>query len=111
MYVHKRKSEQCRATHYSLLTLKLNRFFRKFVKQSLVFLLTLSLLVSQFSFLIPSVYATSSPWTQTDWSGGTGQTSWSDATKFDSSSSVTTSTVGQVKLPNTEEFTNKGFET
>ncbi len=57
------------------------------------------------------VYAASSPWTQTDWSGGSGQTSWSDATKFDSSSSVTTSTAGQATLTNTEEFTNTDFET
>ena len=59
---------------------------------------------------VGSTYAASSPWTQTDWSGGSGQTSWSDNTKFDSSSSVTTSTAGQATLTNTEEFTNTGFE-
>lgn len=56
------------------------------------------------------MYAASSPWTQTDWSGGSGQTSWSDSTKFDSSSSVTTSTAGQATLTQSEEFSNTGFE-
>lgn len=38
-------------------------------------------------------------WTQTDWSGGNGQTIWSDATKYESSSSLTaTSTPGSVRL-------------
>lgn len=92
--------------------LKLNRYFRVFRKKLLVFLLTFSLLASQFTpFFVPSVYAASSPWTQTDWSGGSGQTSWSDTTKFDSSSSVTTSTAGQATLANTEKFSNTGFET
>jgi len=73
--------------------------------------LTILLLASQsLSFLVPSVYAASSPWNQTDWSGGSGQTSWSDTTKFDSSSNVTTSTTGQVTLTNTEELSNTGFE-
>ena len=62
--------------------------------------------------MIPSVYAASSPWTQTDWSGGSGQTSWSDNTKFSSSSSIdTTSTLGQTTLStNTEKLSNTGFE-
>jgi len=48
---------------------------------------------------------------QTDWSGGSGQTNWSDTTKFDSSSNVTTSTVGQATITSTEKFSNTGFET
>src|SRR3989338_7421083 len=75
------------------------------------FLLILSLILQNFLFLVNPVYAASSPWSQTDWSGGSGQTSWSDATKFDSSSSISTSTAGQATLTNTEEFTNTGFET
>src|SRR3989338_7426843 len=71
---------------------------RKFARKSFVFLLIFTFLFSQFSLLIPSVYAASSPWTQTDWVGGSGQTSWSDATKFSTSSNVTTSTAGQVTL-------------
>lgn len=90
----------------------LSRFFRVFKKKFLVFLLTFSLIFSQlFSVFIPNVYAASSPWSQTDWSGGSGQTSWSDNTKFDSSSSVTTSTAGQATLTNTEKLSNTGFET
>ena len=62
--------------------------------------------------MITSVYAASSPWTQTDWVGGSGQTSWSDATKYSSGSSVdATTTSGQVTLTNTEKLSNTGFET
>ena len=68
---------------------------RRFVT---TFFLILSLLLQNFLFLVNPVYAASSPWTQTDWVGGSGQTSWSDTTKFDSSSNVTTSTAGQVTL-------------
>src|SRR3989344_5568263 len=68
---------------------------RRFVT---TFFLILSLLLQNFLFLVNPVYAATSPWTQTDWVGGSGQTSWSDNTKFDSSSSVTTSTAGQATL-------------
>lgn len=44
------------------------------------------------------VSAAVSPWTQTDWSGGSGQTSLVDATKFSSSSNIDTATVGQSSL-------------
>lgn len=75
-----------------------------------VFLLIISLLVSQLSYLfVPLVYAASSPWTQTDWSGGSGQTAWSDTTKFDSSSNVTTSTAGQVTLTATSSWYNTSW--
>ncbi len=38
-------------------------------------------------------------WTQTDWSGGSGQTTWSDATKYDSDDgNIDNSTAGEVKL-------------
>ena len=74
------------------------------------FFLILALLLQNLLFLASPVYASSSPWSQTDWSGGSGQTSWSDNTKFDSSSSVTTSTAGQATLTNTEKFLNTGFE-
>ncbi|MEK7194877.1 MAG: DUF2341 domain-containing protein [Patescibacteria group bacterium] len=45
-----------------------------------------------------SVSAAVSPWTQTDWSGGSGQTSLVDATKFNSSSNINTTTTGQSSL-------------
>src|SRR3990167_916117 len=72
-------------------------------------LLIFTLLFSQFSFLVSPVYAASSPWTQTDWSGGSGQTSWSDTTKYDSSSSVTTSTANQVTLTQTSSWYNASW--
>lgn len=39
-----------------------------------------------------------STWTQTDWSGGSGQTSWSDATKFSTSTDIDYSTTGQLTI-------------
>src|SRR3989344_2423501 len=71
---------------------------RRFVT---TFLLILFFLLQNFLFLVNPVYAASAPWTQTDWVGGSGQTSWSDATKFSTSSNVTTSTAGQVTLSTT----------
>ena len=66
---------------------------RKIISVFLLFIFLFGIL----SPILPSIVeAASSPWTQTDWSGGSGQTSWSDTTKFDSSSSATTSTVGQI---------------
>jgi len=82
----------------------------KFKSKFLATLLILVLLFTQFSVLVPIVLAASSPWTQTDWLGGSGQTNWSDNTQFDSSSSVVTATAGQVTLTSTEELSNTGFE-
>src|SRR3989344_2183936 len=79
---------------------------RRFVT---TFFLILSLLLQNFLFLVNPVYAATSPWTQTDWVGGSGQTSWSDNTKFDSSSSVTTSTAGQVTLQATSSWYNTSW--
>ncbi len=114
MYVMEYFNRQSKSSGYRVSSLthsriKLKRFFGWFARKSFVFLLILSLLFSQFLFLIPSVQAASSPWTQTDWSGGSGQTSWSDSTKFDSSSSVTTSTAGQVTLAVTSSWYNSSW--
>ena len=40
-------------------------------------------------------------WTQTDWSGGSGQDTWSDATRFSSSNGVDVSTSGSLSLSQT----------
>lgn len=45
----------------------------------------------------PSVYSATT-WTQTDWFGGPGQTSWSDATKYSLESGVNTYTPDQATL-------------
>lgn len=75
-------------------------------------------LLSFFSLIInlllnPAfVYAASSPWTQTDWSGGSGQTAWSDTAKFDSSSNINTaSTSGQATISIDEKLNNTTFTT
>jgi len=79
----------------------------KKIAKKLISSLCIALLLIQSlatPFLVSPVYAATSPWTQTDWSGGSGQTSWpaspaggSDTTKFDSSSTVTTSTANTIK--------------
>ncbi|HTK03410.1 MAG TPA: hypothetical protein VL401_01415, partial [Alphaproteobacteria bacterium] len=56
-------------------------------------------------------YAASSPWTQSNWAGGSGQTSWSDITKFSTSTNVTTSTPNQITLASAEKFSNTTFDT
>ncbi|HSX48930.1 MAG TPA: SH3 domain-containing protein [Candidatus Saccharimonadales bacterium] len=73
------------------------------------------LLVSVFFITSPSflsiVEAAASPWIQSNWSGGSGQTSWSDTTKFSSSSSSSvTSTPNQVTFTGSEKLTNTGLE-
>ena len=68
---------------------------RKIFSVLLIFLLLFSQLLVSFPVFI---FAASSPWSQTDWSGGDGQTSWSTTNKFSTSSSVITSTPGQVTL-------------
>jgi len=40
----------------------------------------------------------SKEWTQTDWSGGSGQSIWSDNTKFASETNIDYSTAGEIKL-------------
>lgn len=77
------------------------------MKRILSTLLIFSLLISQFSFFVPFVYAASSPWTQTDWSGGNGT---STTNQFSSSSSVTTSTAGQATLTATSNWYNSSWK-
>src|SRR5688572_6468348 len=76
---------------------------------SVLVLLSFFLSAQLSPIFTPFVFAASSPWTQTDWSGGSGQTSWSDNTKFDSSANVTTSTAGQVTLQATSSWYNSSW--
>ncbi len=69
-----------------------------FFKRILPLFLVFTLLVTQYAIFVPAVFAASSPWSQTDWSGGSGQTTWSDTTKFDSSANIYSSTPGQLTL-------------
>jgi hypothetical protein len=78
-------------------------------KQLFVLLLVFSILVLQFSLFLFPVYAASSPWSQTDWSGDGGQTSWSDATKFSSSSNLVFSTLGQLTISPTSGWCSNSY--
>ena len=80
------------------------------LRKVLAIFLSFLVLILNTYYLIPNtVLAATSPWTQTDWVGGSGQTSWLDNTKFDSSSSVTTSTAGQVTLQATSSWYNTSW--
>lgn len=73
----------------------------------------IALIVFIFSYLFfnqLTILAATSPWAQTNWSGGSGQSAWSDSTKYSSGSTVITSTANQVTL-SLEQFTNPDFET
>ncbi len=69
----------------------------------------LFVLVSLYTHL---AWGSVSPWLQTDWVGGSGQSAWFNNTKFSTSSGIDTSTTGQLQLTRqTELFSNTGFET
>jgi uncharacterized delta-60 repeat protein len=67
------------------------------LRKIFVFLFSLVLVLGLVSTLSVNAYSTDT-WNQTDWSGGSGQTNWSDATKFLSSSQINISTAGQFTL-------------
>lgn len=71
-------------------------YFKKLLVVSASLLIIAGFLSNNSS--LPRVSAAVSPWTQTDWSGGSGQTSLVDATKFSSSSNIDTATTGQSSL-------------
>jgi hypothetical protein len=77
-----------------------------YIRNSIVFLLTMSLVLFQGGFVVFA--AADSPWTQTDWSGGVGT---STTNQYSATSNGNASTVGQIELAsNGEEFSNTGFE-
>ncbi len=51
-----------------------------------------------------------STWTQTDWSGGPGQTSWSDTTKFSTSTDIDYSTAGQLTIQPQTDWYNASWD-
>lgn len=66
---------------------------------------------SVFLFLfIGTIFAASSVWTQTDWSGGPGQTSWSDATKFSTSTDIDYATTGQLTIQAQTNWYNNSWD-
>ncbi len=70
------------------------------------------LVIFLFFFLkIPAlVFAATSTWTQTDWSGGPGQTSFTDATKFSTSTDIDYSTVGQFAIQAQTNWYNNSWD-
>lgn len=76
----------------------------------LAFFLIASLLLTGVIPAIPLAYAATSPWAQTDWAGGSGQTNWSNTNQYDSSSNVTTSTANQVTLQATSNWFNSSWK-
>lgn len=56
------------------------------------------------------VYAATSPWVQSNWVGGSGQTSWATTNKYSSASNATTSTSNQITLATEEKLLNTSFD-
>lgn len=103
-----------RQINFGLLTPRLvkPKFNFNFFKISRIItslVLILTLVIQNLIFNISPVYSASSPWTQNNWNGGSGQTSWSDSTRYSSSSSVTTSTANQVTLTQTSSWYNASW--
>lgn len=90
---------------------KLKHLLSRYGQRTIVLFLLVSILFTHTlgNFALPTK-AAFGPWTQTDWSGGSGQTLWSDNTKFDSSSNLDLSASGQASLELNNHFTNAGFE-
>ncbi len=84
----------------------------KKIAKKLISLVSITLLLVQSlatPFLVSPVYAATSPWTQTDWSGGVGS---STTNQYSSASSTDpTTTAGQITLATPEELTNGTFAT
>lgn len=60
---------------------------------------------------VPETFASiTSPWTQTNWVSGSGQNKWNDQAKYQSGSNINVATTGQISLPDSELFSNTGFE-
>jgi len=83
----------------------MKKIARKFISSLCIALLLIQSLATPF--LVSPVYAATSPWTQTDWSGGVGS---STTNQYSAASSTDpTTTAGQVTLATPEELTNGGF--
>ncbi len=91
----------------SLSKLRLSKRFRHLLT---TVLLTFYIIIQNFLLFVTPVYAASSPWSQTNWVGGSGQTTYSDVTKFNTSSNVVFSTPNQIKLGGVEKLTNTTFD-
>ena len=70
---------------------------------------TFVVLIISILFIPIVSYAETSPWSQTDWSGGNDQTSWTYITKFSSSTNLTTSTPGQITLQLASNWYNSSW--
>lgn len=84
-----------------------NRKIRK--KISILFLVIYFAIAQLFPLFAPFVYAASTPWSQTNWVGGSGQTSWSDTTRFSTSSNITDTSAGQLTLSPTSGWCNNSY--
>ncbi|HUT22297.1 MAG TPA: LamG-like jellyroll fold domain-containing protein [Candidatus Bipolaricaulota bacterium] len=80
------------------------------IKENFKFIVFLIMALVSSGIFAPSSEASISPWTQIDWSGGAGQTDWSDSSMYSAASSVFDATANQLTLTNTEQFSNTDFE-
>lgn len=71
--------------------------------------LSLASLIFLFLVLTTYLYAATSPWSQTTWSGGSGQSTWNNADQFESLSNLSVSTTGQIALLQTANWYNSSW--
>ena len=64
----------------------------------IAFIQILAFLGYQLWSLVGLVWAINSPWSQTDWSGGSGQASWSETNKFSSATNISFDTTNEIEL-------------
>ncbi len=61
--------------------------------------------------LLPKIFAATSPWTQTDWSGGTASgTVDSDVTTYESETNVNTGSAGQITIDVKDDWYNESWQ-
>ena len=78
---------------------------KKFLKCLLTIVGIFCILSSNLRF----VYAATSPFSQTDWSGGSGQSSFTDNTRYDSGSNIKDSTAGEISIAATSGWYNSSW--
>jgi hypothetical protein len=90
---------------------KIKRFLRKKYIFPILFLFSAITIFGIFYAINKNIFAATSPWTQSDWSGEDGQFSWEEQDSYDTSQSIETAVTGQISLQDPEKLTNTSFDT
>lgn len=80
---------------------------RTFISPVFISMVFLAIIIAEGAFphIVERVLAAAStPWAQTNWAGGSGQTAWSSATQFSSSSNIDFGTANEITLATSENW-------